>query len=95
MLLSPVGGIPEAAEVSGAPHAFADFTEPRAAAGALSILIESCWVDEPATALNTDGPAGPDVSLLSDAVAAAVRQALSGKSGRVGQPAHQHSSWRR
>jgi glycosyltransferase involved in cell wall biosynthesis len=39
MLVSPVGGLPEAAAVSGGPYAFADFQDPDAAAGVLADLL--------------------------------------------------------
>jgi glycosyltransferase involved in cell wall biosynthesis len=39
MLISPVGGLPEAAAISGGPHAFADFQKPDQAVFALADLL--------------------------------------------------------
>lgn len=40
MLISPVGGLPEAAAVSGGQYAYADFQNPAAAAAALADLLD-------------------------------------------------------
>src|SRR5690606_7964173 len=41
MLVSPTGGLPEAARISGGPHAFADFRDPEAAVQALIRLLDA------------------------------------------------------
>jgi glycosyltransferase involved in cell wall biosynthesis len=47
MLVSPVGGLPEAAALSAGPYAFADFQDPEAAARALTDLVAG-KVEKPA-----------------------------------------------
>ncbi|MEJ3745053.1 glycosyltransferase [Actinomycetes bacterium KLBMP 9797] len=69
MLISPLGGLPEAAAVSGGRYAFADFQDPAAAARALAELLDS----QPAARVE------PVAAMtLSDGVAVAVRRALVG-----------------
>jgi glycosyltransferase involved in cell wall biosynthesis len=69
MLISPLGGLPEAAAVSGARYLFADFRDPEAAAAALDDLLRG--------SAETVGT-GTTVRPLEQAVLAATRRALSG-----------------
>lgn len=71
MLVSPLGGLPEAAEVSGGAYAYADFRDPEAAAVALGELLAG---GAPPTArVNRDA-----VLTLPQAVAIATRTAGAG-----------------
>ncbi|WP_406037122.1 glycosyltransferase [Micromonospora sp. NBC_00898] len=71
MLVSPVGGLPEAAAASGGEYAFADFQDPEAAAVALGALWDG--------ASPSAGPAGRAAARpLAQSVAAATRRVLSG-----------------
>jgi glycosyltransferase involved in cell wall biosynthesis len=79
MLISPVGGLPEAAAVSGGRYAFGDFRDPAAAARALAGLLE---------------PARPDAATVHGGVAGAMpfERGISAAAervlaGRPGEPA--------
>lgn len=71
MLVSPLGGLPEAAAVSGGDHAFADFEDPAAAAVALGDLLAG---SSPGVAAVGPAAAVP----LAQGVVAATRRVLSG-----------------
>lgn len=71
MLVSPVGGLPEAARLSGGRYAFADFRDPEAAASVLVQLLDGTHHPEEVVEV----PAGSPVS-LPEAVAAAARRLL-------------------
>ncbi|MGI5150292.1 glycosyltransferase family 4 protein [Plantactinospora sp. CA-294935] len=81
MLVSRVGGLPEAAAVSGGRYAFTDFTDPEAAARALGELLDP---QPDSTSAPAPGPAMP----LEQGVVTAVARALQGWPGnREEQPA--------
>jgi glycosyltransferase involved in cell wall biosynthesis len=73
MLISPVGGLPEAAAVSGGRFAFADFQDPQSAAIALSDLLEG------ANSPSQQAPVG-SVPPIERGIAMAVTRALTGRS---------------
>jgi glycosyltransferase involved in cell wall biosynthesis len=73
MLISPVGGLPEAAAVSGGRFGFADFDHPEAAARALSALLAG---SPPAAA--APRPPSPAIA-LEHGVALAVRRVLDAR----------------
>lgn len=68
MLISPVGGLPEAAAVSGGRYGFADFQRPEAAADRLAALLDGHGSDDsrPVSAMT-----------LNEAVVSAVERALA------------------
>ncbi|MEU9504723.1 glycosyltransferase [Micromonospora sp. NPDC048170] len=70
MLVSPLGGLPEAAAVSGGDYAFAEFQDPEAAAVTLGELLGGTSYRAP----SAPGAAMP----LVQGVAAATRRVLSG-----------------
>ncbi|MFG2039366.1 glycosyltransferase [Dactylosporangium sp. NPDC048998] len=71
MLISPVGGLPEAAAVSGGRFGFADFDDPAAAARALAALVDGAHG-------GAAPPARPQSTLpLEHAVALAVQRVLA------------------
>jgi glycosyltransferase involved in cell wall biosynthesis len=79
MLISQVGGLPEAAEASGGRFAFADFQDPVSAAEALVRLLDS-WTVGSDERSSTRGQV--PVS-LQDGVGAAVHQLLVERHARV------------
>jgi len=68
MLISPLGGLPEAAAVSGGRFAFADFGDPDAAARSLAELLDPAFPGAPAPA------AARSAVPLEQGVAQAVKQ---------------------
>jgi glycosyltransferase involved in cell wall biosynthesis len=74
MLISPVGGLPEAAAVSGGRFEFADFDDPRAAARALVDLLDG-------DAVPGATPVTPPAAAvrLEQAAVLAVRRMLAGR----------------
>ncbi|WNM40787.1 glycosyltransferase [Micromonospora halotolerans] len=74
MLVAPLGGLPEAAAVSGGVYAYADFQDPAAAAAALGELLAGA-------APPIAGPGGGAATTLPQAVVAATRRALSAADG--------------
>ncbi|WP_196255763.1 glycosyltransferase [Micromonospora sp. WMMD558] len=72
MLVSPLGGLPEAAAVSGGDYAFADFQDPQAAAVALAGLLDGSARKTPSAASATTA------GTLKEGVVAAARHVLSG-----------------
>ncbi|MGW5360200.1 glycosyltransferase [Actinopolymorpha pittospori] len=74
-LVSPRGGLPEAAALSGTPYAFADFTDPHGAAAALADLLAT---STPATTSQDASPLTPDrPPSLAQAATRAVGAALA------------------
>jgi len=70
-LVSPLGGLPEAAAVSGGRHAFADFRDPEVAARALADLLDGDCRG------GVGGAARPENTVsLADGVVSTVRQML-------------------
>lgn len=78
MLVAPLGGLPEAAAVSGGTYGFADFDDPEAAAVALADLLAG---GRPGREAPTSSP---PAATLDQQVAAAVRRALD----RTTAPTH-------
>ena len=74
MLISPVGGLPEAAAVSGGRFGFADFDDPAGAAQALAALLDG---SAPASAAAMPPPSS--VVPLEQGVALAVRRVLDSR----------------
>ncbi|GIJ40809.1 glycosyltransferase [Micromonospora andamanensis] len=70
MLVSPLGGLPEAAVVSGGDYAFADFEDPEAAATALATLLSGSGPEAM--------PSTNRVVTLKEAVVVATERALAG-----------------
>lgn len=68
MLVSPLGGLPEAAALSGGPHMFADFGDPESAGRALAELLSGGRISE--------GPAAPDAETLKQCVVSIVELLL-------------------
>ncbi|MCW6008916.1 glycosyltransferase [Micromonospora sp. CPCC 205371] len=68
MLISPVGGLPEAAAVSGGRYAFADYQRPEAAAGTLAGLLDG---------RADDGVPLASAMTLNEGVVLAVERALA------------------
>jgi glycosyltransferase involved in cell wall biosynthesis len=75
VLLAPVGGLPEAAAVSGGRFALADFTDPGEAARALADLLQRPLASVPGAA-DQPGPlsAEPPARLLAEATDEAIRR---------------------
>ncbi|WP_238006628.1 glycosyltransferase [Dactylosporangium sp. AC04546] len=72
MLISPVGGLPEAAAVSGGRFGFADFEDPEAAARSLAALLDGAVADV---------PAARSAPPIEEGVALAVRHSLDARAG--------------
>lgn len=76
MLISPLGGLPEAAAVSGGRFAFADFADPEAAARALGKLLDQGM--DPTSGV---GPSRAAMVPLEQGVVTAVGRVLEGWPG--------------
>jgi len=76
MLVSSVGGLPEAAAVSGGRYAFANFQDPLGAAQVLARLLEGGTTAAPVTVLAT-------IPSLAQGIVTAAQQVLDGRAEPV------------